>query len=563
MSLLSFEDARPWAKAIKRAILDRSMPPWGADERFGRFGNDPSLTPEERAVLVRWVDAGAPRGDGAPPPAPKLAEGWNHPDGRPPDVVLEFPFAFEVPATGVLPNINIYSVLPESLIRQEHFIEAVQFVPGNPTVLHHASLSTRTLPRGLRLGRARLWPGGPIVQNVPIADRPELVERKLVGERAAAEIFSPMGTSHLVYYFPGNAGLTRFPIGAGKRIRGTDHIEWGLHYTPSGRPETDRPRAGLWLHKKPPSSEVITLRVGDFHIVNGREVVIPAGVDTTPGHASIVNVPGVCGGVPCLKPTPMLPSIPPHAENWKLTAITPFQNDVTLYAANPHGHLRLRDMAYVVTYPDGKEETILSVPSFDFSWQHFYRWEQPIRLPAGATIKVIGHYDNSRGNQANPAPDQSVQWGEQSTEEMFNGFIEVSVDRFDARAPASDAKAHQIPLAMTVGCVEEDVAGWRLVRAAEVSYSTVVHADAAEIAKALEMPLGRREFRLLGTAEFGSVSHFLSQGQRAQFSGESAANVTGVLKHGHKVAVKGLLIADKASPKLNLLSVQSLSHECR
>ena len=85
----------------------------------------------------------------------------------------------------------------------------------------------------------------------------------------------------------------------------------------------------------------------------------------------------------------------------------------------------------------------------------------------------------------------------------------------------------------------------------------------AEIAKALEMPLGRREFRLLGTAEFGSVSHFLSQGQRAQFSGESAANVTGVLKHGHKVAVKGLLIADKAAPKLNVLSVQSLTPECR
>lgn len=545
-----------------RAVLDGSMPPWGADPRFGRFSNDPALTPAERSTIVRWALGGAPRGSGSPPPLPNFAHGWNHPDGRPPDVILEFPFEFQIPAEGTLPNINIYSPLPEPLSQKEHFIEAVQLMPQNVQAMHHASLSTRTLPQGVRLGKARLQPGGPILQNVPIADRPEMVGPAVPVARSAAEAFSSMGTSHLVYYFPGNAGLAAFPPGAGKRIRPGDYIEWGLHYTPSGRPQVDWPRAGLWLHKKRPPHEVITMRVGDFHIVNGKEIVLPSGVETTPGHASIVNVPADCDGTPCLKPSAMLPSIPAHAQNWKVTAITPFVNDVTLYSANPHGHFRLTDMTYVVTYPDGREETLLSVPHYDFSRQLFYHWAEPVRLPAGSTIKVIGHFDNSRRNRANPDPEQPVHWGEQSTEEMYNGFIELSVDQFADLQPRHGNISTQAPLVLAVGCALEDSRGWHLTRVSRPRTTTVAHADAGEMLDVRRLLLGRDDFRLIGTAEFGDVAHYLSQGQRAQFTDEIAANVTGQLRNGHKTAVKGLLIANGSLPTLNLLSVESLSPEC-
>src|SRR5204863_210049 len=86
---------------------------------------------------------------------------------------------------------------------------------------------------------------------------------------------------------------------------------------------------------------------------NSCRAILPRVVNTTPGHAAIVSVVGRCGGVPCIEDQSMIPPIPPQAENWKIIGITPFQDDVTLYLAYPHGHLRLKDMTYVVTYPDG------------------------------------------------------------------------------------------------------------------------------------------------------------------------------------------------------------------
>ena len=433
MALVSYKDVRPWAQSIKKRVVAREMPPWHADPRFGTFRNDPSLSKQEIATIAAWVDAGAQEGTDALPPVPQAIEGWNHPSGRPPDVILEMPFEFQVPAEGQLPTFYTFSRLPPQLAGEDHFLEAIQLVPGNIPIVHHSSLSMRSLPPGLTLGTARAWPGGPILKNVPVAiDRsaPATVPER---QTTAAEAFSIESASHFVFYLPGNNGFAQFAPGVGKRVRHEDYVEWGVHYTPTARVERDRERAGLWLQKVPPTHEMLTLRVGDFHIVNGHEVVLPAGVKTTPGHAAIVSVSGTCDGAPCVTDKAMIPVIPPYADNWKITAMTPFQDDVTLYLAYPHGHLRLKDMTYVVTYPDGREETILSVPRFDFNWQLVYQWSQPIRLPAGSTIKVIGHYDNSARNRWNPAPQREVYWSEQIWDEMFNGFIDLSIDKMDVR----------------------------------------------------------------------------------------------------------------------------------
>ena len=105
-----------------------------------------------------------------------------------------------------------------------------------------------------------------------------------------------------------------------------------------------------------------------------------------------------------------------------------FPAAVTITGLWPHMHFRGKDMKYIVTYPDGREEVVLNVPKYDFEWQFFYELAAPLKLPAGSVMRVISHYDNSRRNRINPAPEEDVIWGEQSWEEMFNPFVDLYVD---------------------------------------------------------------------------------------------------------------------------------------
>jgi hypothetical protein len=137
MPLLSYEDVRPWARAIKTKVVSREMPPWGADPTQSlKMRNDPSLTEQQIATIVAWADAGAPRGNAADmPPAPTFKEGWT--EGTEPDAVLEMPVEFEIPAEGELGVQMFYSKLPWD---DDRFAEIVEFRPGNRAVVHHAGI---------------------------------------------------------------------------------------------------------------------------------------------------------------------------------------------------------------------------------------------------------------------------------------------------------------------------------------------------------------------------------------------------------------------------------------
>ena len=121
-------------------------------------------------------------------------------------------------------------------------------------------------------------------------------------------------------------------------------------------------------------------------------------------------------------------NIPPGAPNHKVVAEVPVIKDGALMALFPHMHLRGKDVEYQAVYPDGKTETLLSVPQYDFNWQHTYRLKEPLRLPVGAKIRVIAHFDNSPDNPANPDPKALVRWGEQTWEEMMIGYIDFYWD---------------------------------------------------------------------------------------------------------------------------------------
>ena len=101
MSLLTYHEVRPYASAVRRRVLNREMPPWTADPRYGHFRDDRELSTDQIRTLVRWVDAGAKEGDPKDlPPPPHFEAGWQI--GKP-DVVFEMPVAFEIPASGEVP----------------------------------------------------------------------------------------------------------------------------------------------------------------------------------------------------------------------------------------------------------------------------------------------------------------------------------------------------------------------------------------------------------------------------------------------------------------------------
>jgi hypothetical protein len=196
-----------------------------------------------------------------------------------------------------------------------------------------------------------------------------------------------IGNGYLVAFAPGDLPLV-LPAGRAKKIPKGAGLVFQMHYTPDGVQRKDRSSIGLIFAKEPPNSEVRT-----------------RGIDQK------------------------LLWIPPGAKNYAATARRTFDRDVELLSLFPHMHLRGKDFQYVAVYPDGKRETLLSVPRYDFAWQSNYRFSKPIRLPAGSRLECTAHFDNSADNPNNPNPKKWVFWGDQTWEEMMIGFVDYSFER--------------------------------------------------------------------------------------------------------------------------------------
>lgn len=406
MSLITYEQVRPWARAIKSKVISREMPPWGADPKESLpMRNDISLSEAQIQTLVAWVDAGAPRGNPADlPPAPTFATGWTY--GQEPDAILEMPVEFEIPAEGELGVQMFYSKVPWT---EDRFAEVVELRPGNAKVVHHAGIFFVDIPEGAQLVNGRIV--GP--------------DGQVIGDRGSAGLPSTEGglpgSSKLLSWVPGR-GLDRHRANVGKRIPAGKYINWQMHYNPTGKVEKDRSRLGIWFNKVPVTHEVLIRQAGDplattkgglsLYRAEGKEVIYQADPSST-------------------RRSRTTPNIPPYVENWSLTGITAVTEDITLYAMSPHMHLRGKSLKWVVTYPDGRDQTILSVPKFDFNWQFNYELAEPLKIPAGSKITGIGFYDNSPKNKWNPAPHLEVYWSEQSWDEMYQPFTEYSVDSQD------------------------------------------------------------------------------------------------------------------------------------
>lgn len=186
-------------------------------------------------------------------------------------------------------------------------------------------------------------------------------------------------------YFAGlvpGQGHVVFPRGVAKFIPKDALLIFQIHYTPNGTPTEDRPKIGMKFASGPPENEVLTR--GVFHTKF---------------------------------------RIPPGDANHEVSASHRFPFPVRLLSFNPHSHVRGKAYRYEVIYPDGKTETVLNLPRYDFNWQMEYFLRDPLDLPAGARLKVTAWYDNSEANPANPDPTATVGFGDQTWDEMMIGYF--------------------------------------------------------------------------------------------------------------------------------------------
>ena len=345
MSLVKYDEARPWAKSIKQRVAARTMPPWGADPAHGVFKNDPRLTDKEIETISAWVDGGAPKGsDTDMPKAPEFVNGWTIGE---PDVVFEMPEAFQIPATGTVPY--QYLRVPAKLT-EDKWIQAIEIKPGARAHVHHVLAYTQPT-------------GSPLNEN------------------------GALGPGNIGGVTPNKPGVV-FPPGVGRKLAANSDIVLQMHYTTNGEAATDKTVIGIIYAKEPPKQ-----MASGGQVLNGR-FVIPAGA---PAH--------------------------------EVRAERVLQADTMITSFTPHMHVRGKDMTYIAHFADGKDETLLSVPKYDFNWQITYQLAEPRLFPKGTRIEVIAHYDNSPQNKANPDPAKDVRWGDQTWEEMMIGFWGSVTDR--------------------------------------------------------------------------------------------------------------------------------------
>ncbi len=392
MPLLTYADARPWAKAIKEAVISRRMPPWHADPHFGKFSNDRSLTDAEIKTLVAWADGGAPQGDAKDaPPAREFTDGWQI--GKP-DLVLDTGVDFHVPAQGTIEY--TYFVVPTGFT-EDKWVKEIEVRPGNKAVVHHVVLYAR--PKGSRFigeavpGEAYVPPnaGQAPRQRPPQSDRAQLYGIN-GGAYEMAAVYVPGGIAYRT--LPGQARL--IPAGA--------DLVFQMHYTANGKEAVDRSKVGIVFAKEPPKERVVNT------FLMNQTLRIP------PGEAN-------------------------HRVDGKVT----LQQDATLLSLFPHMHLRGKAFEYTATFPNGETKTLLKVPQYNFDWQLTYYLDQPIVLPAGTQLTATAYYDNSANNKYNPDPSKEVFWGDQSWEEMLAGFVDlaipVNMDPVDLVRPRSAVAA--------------------------------------------------------------------------------------------------------------------------
>jgi hypothetical protein len=380
--LSSFEAVRNEAATIRREVAYQRMPPWHADTSRGHAIDDvQALTDDERRTLIDWIDQGLARqkaGEAAwlvagTPPAvplalPKLPKSGEFTiGGGRPDYVVKMPRPFTVKASSVVEY--QYFWVPNDL-EQDRYIQALELLPGNRRIVHHMQAFL-----------------------ISKKQRPADTSKPLSGAFMMAKVNGYGGKDcwRIGSYTPGDQYSARsFAPDEGMYFPAGFDLVFEIHYTSIDEDATDQSSVGVVWRKDPtPPAKLIADQL----------FLRPRNID-----------------------------IEPHAQHVRTEWLPYFKQSVLLIDVRPHMHLRGADAQLTVVYPDGKEELLVVVPAYDFNWQRRYLFKEPIRLPAGSTLKFVGHWDNTRLNPNNPNPEKRVLFGEESSDEMSNLGVTYRVD---------------------------------------------------------------------------------------------------------------------------------------
>ncbi len=375
-SLLDYAQARKRADDIVDVTEERTMPPWHASTtEGGPFRGARVLSDADRKVLSDWAEAGAPEGDpkDAPPPV-SWPSGW--PMGTP-DLVLKVSQPFELGASG--PDEYRVFVLPSGLT-EGRWIAAADFRPGNRKVVHHILAAYDTTGNARKLDAADPRSGyassGGGYGRLP-GGFPFLPAGQLWGWAPGRRVFqAPEGMARAL------------PAGADVLLQ--------VHYHKSGKPESDACEIGLYFARGPVDKQI-------------RSAIV------MPPRTGLFGKPRL--------------HIPAGEAKHEVRGSRTIQQDSHLLAVFPHMHLLGRDFLLTAVRPDGSRQVLIRIDDWDFNWQNPYEFVTPVPLPRGTKVELVAHFDNSTDNPNNPSrPPRDVNWGEETTDEMCIGFMQITRD---------------------------------------------------------------------------------------------------------------------------------------
>jgi len=380
MSLLTYEEARPWAKAIRERVITRQMPPWHLDKTVGiqKFKNDRSLSDSQIDTIVKWVDAGAPKGELKDMPAPKQwpdESKWNFASMYgPPDLVIKSP-DWTVPPVGQ--DAWYKPVIPTG-VTEPRYVRAIEIRPATVKgrkVTHHAL--------------ARLQQ-----QEANAAD-------------SAAD--DALGVGGLfMEWAVGKQGEQMRPD-TGKLMLPGSKIVFEMHYHSVGEQVTDHVELGIYFYPK------------------GQEPKY---------RQTLAALQSVAGGARNIDIAPNSTFV---SQNF-----IPMRSAGRVESYQPHMHLRGKAMSMEAILPTGQTMMLSHVDHFNFNWHNSYVYADDVAplLPKGTILKITSWYDNTRSNKNNPDPDQWVGFGDRTVDEMGHAWVNISyMSDEDYQAEAAKRKA--------------------------------------------------------------------------------------------------------------------------
>ncbi|HVY71948.1 MAG TPA: hypothetical protein VHH73_18595, partial [Verrucomicrobiae bacterium] len=261
---------------------------------------------------------------------------------------------------------------------------------GKPDVI--VSIAKQNIPATGVVDYKYITVNNPFSSNVwlrAVAVKPgnrSVVHHALVFTGGFSDLLALLGGlgGYFAGYVPGMDDAL-FPTNTGKLLKKGDLIVFQMHYTVNGTATTDQTQMGFYLSPTPPAQQLVTSAAYNTSF-----------------------------------------TIPPQKKNVPVNALKTFDKKSLLFEFSPHMHFRGDTARFTLNYPDGTKEVILSVPTYLFNWQTLYRLAQPKTVPAGTTLTCNGTFDNTPLNRFNPDPTATVEFGEQSWEEMFIGYVNYS-----------------------------------------------------------------------------------------------------------------------------------------